>query len=215
MDISTLRASAQAASSGWFSRYFGKIYIFNNKYGEMHIDSGRGYFRLCYSSKSFKFVFLHLERTTGRKKQRDASAFLHAESWSAEPPWMFQRLGDIILKSVTNSNSPTCLVSGKQTKRRKQTQVAPMVLAFFCFLKSAFFPGTDPGESGRNVSDERSVWFGMKLRPAPQGEELRRKTCEIIGDKGGGDSLVWSFIFINFFAIHFLFIWNYLNNFTS
>lgn len=35
------------------------------------------------------------------------------------------------------------------------------------------FSAVNSGESGRNGSDKRSVWSGMKLRPAPRGEELR------------------------------------------
>ncbi len=48
----------------------------------------------------------------------------------------------------------------------------------FLLYLSIFLLAINPGESGRNESDKRSVWFGMKLRPAPQGEELRGKTFE-------------------------------------
>ena len=65
--------------------------------------------------------------------------------------------------------------TSRATAFKNYNLIELFVLVMFKFL---FFPTVNPGESGRNRSDKRSVWFGMKLRPAPQGEELRRKTCE-------------------------------------
>lgn len=108
-----------------------------------------------------------------------ACAFRRPRAFTAEPPWMLQRLGD---EQFENRSKPLEKLSNdspfSKSSRVRSSRFATCSFWTVLLFLSLCFLAVNPGESSRNESDKRSVWFGMKLRPAPQGEELRGKTCE-------------------------------------
>lgn len=113
-----------------------------------------------------------------------ALGFSRPGALTAEPPWMLQRLGDGRSENrAKRLEKPSDHSPFSRSGRGRSCRFATCSCSVASPGLSACFSAVNPGESGRNESDKRSVWFGMKLRPAPQGEELRGKTCEKKGDK--------------------------------